>query len=557
MTDTQKVKRLSKSTMSSASTASAASSASTIRHSRSSASTASAASPISLSLSRTRSTSAKQRTPHSQHSQHSQSAFFTDPTIQMKAIPSSKQSKRYTANKELSELAHRIYRGENINANIPPKNITYDILFNEIGSELELDIGLGRDLGLGLGSLYLQTKTKEELRLEWWKIWHRIIASNSAKSANAAKQRKSANAAKHPKKQIAGNPSKKEVEEELARIQEESEIELLEIKKEILKMQEALRIRRINYASRIRTKIQGMSHGDIMGLIDKGITYPTIKTTKLYQANKRFHIYGMQLPHQFDRIALLQTFFYLLKNKKIYNIVDLHDCVNGTNEEHPYSFMGIGCNPYDSHAEPETWALAVEKYKTIKPELNANFYNVIGYEDMTKGSLSAWNMISTIKDTTVAENSVVIHCLAGAGRTGSAMLYLLLRDSINIIPNKQDVLGFYLKRIGLPHFGFKDINEFIHYSKEQLFTIKDSNTEFMKKEFFKVSKLAYASLLRQRMNYILFFLARHYNVRDFYTYGRPTKELKILPDDEFSNPCRRTITDWRTVDNKTVLPWFD
>ena len=525
MTDTlKKARRLSSST---------ASSASTIRHSRS---TASAASPISLSLSRSTasaaSTSVKQRT---QSKQSKQSAFFTDPTIPMKAIPSS-SSKRYTANNELSELAHRIYRGENINANIPPKNITYDILFNEIGSEVESELGLG-------GSLYLQTKTKEELRLEWWKIWYRIIASNSAKSAKSAKQ-------------IAGNPSKKEVEAELARIQEESKIELLEIKKEILRIRGVLRIRRINDALRIRTEIQGMSHGDIMGLIDRGITYPTNRMNTLYSVNKWFHLYGMQLPHQFDRIALLQRIFYLFK-KKIYNMVDLHDCVNGTNGEHPDSFMGIGCNPYDSHAEPETWALAVEHYKTIKPELNANLYNVIGYKDMTAGSFAAWNMISTIKDTTKAENCVVIHCLAGAGRTGSAMLYLLLRDSVNIVQQTQEGVACYLRRITLPHFGFKDINEFIHYSKVDLFIFENSNTEFMKKELFKVSKLAYASLLRQRLNYIVFFLARHHNVKEFYTYGRPTKKVAILPDDEFANPCRRTITDWRTVDNKTILSWFD
>jgi hypothetical protein len=117
----------------------------------------------------------------------------------MKAIRS---SKKYTANKELSMLAHRIYRGEDkgIVANIPPKNITYEILFDEIGSELESETGLD--------SLYLQTKTKRELRIEWWKIWYRIIARKR-------------------QKQIAGSPSKKEVEAELAIIVRESEIELL------------------------------------------------------------------------------------------------------------------------------------------------------------------------------------------------------------------------------------------------------------------------------------------------------------------------------------------
>ena len=468
-----------------------------------------------------------------------QFAFFTDPTIQMKAIRS---SKKYTANKELSMLAHRIYRGEDkgIVANIPPKNITYEILFDEIGSELESETGLD--------SLYLQTKTKRELRIEWWKIWYRIIARKRQRRRKQSKQ-------------IAGSPSKKEVEAELAIIVRESEIELLKIREKIKLIQEALREQKIREALRIRSRVEGMSHDSIMGLIDtidKRVIYPTNQMNTLFSVNKVFHIYGMQLPHQFDRIALLQSIFYLFK-KKIYNMVDLHDCVNGTNEEHPYSFMGIGCNTSDSHAEPEMWALAVEKYKTIKPELNATYYNVAGYKDMTAGSLSAWNMISTSKDITKVENCVVIHCLAGAGRTGSAMLYLLLRDCINIPQRTENDRKGYLQRIALPHFGFKDINEFIHYCKVELFTFENSNTNFMKKELFKVSKLAYASLFRQRLNYIMFCLARHHNVKEFYTYEMPTKKILILPDDEFSTPCLHTIRDWKTLDcdSETVLKWFD
>jgi hypothetical protein len=54
-----------------------------------------------------------------------------------------------------------------------------------------------------------------------------------------------------------------------------------------------------------------------------------------------------------------------------------------------------------------------------------------------------------------------------------------------------------------------------------------------------------------------FFLAKEFDVKEFYTYGRATKQIVKLPDDEFSNPVKRTIDDWKTYDNNTVLSWIN
>jgi hypothetical protein len=83
----------------------------------------------------------------------------------------------------------------------------------------------------------------------------------------------------------------------------------------------------------------------------------------------------------------------------------------------------------------------------------------------------------------------------------------------------------------------------------------------MKRELFKIYAIMYASLLRQRINRIFFFLAKAYNVKKFYTYERPTKDIVNLPDDEFSNPVLHTI-DWAsfnsgTFDKDSVLPWLN
>ena len=310
----------------------------------------------------------------------------------------------------------------------------------------------------------------------------------------------------------------------------------------------------------IKKELDEMTDEDIQELIKTStITYPYgNKITELYKPNNNLHIYGMQLPHQFDRLKLINTIFYLFNNKNIYNIVDLHDCANATNREHPLMANGIGCNPYDRNCEYETWVLAEKIQKIINPSFASKFYSVIGYEDMYPGHLSAWETISTIDDVSDTLNSVVIHCYAGAGRTGSVMLYLLFRD----LPKNNAELKYFQERFALPHFGFKNIIEVIK-GCIKMFTNRSGNTDisFMLSEMFRINYILSVSLLRQRLNRIFFFLARHFKIERFYTYERPAMVVVNLPDDEFSKPTLQTI-DWASFDSgnfdkDSILPWLN
>jgi hypothetical protein len=274
----------------------------------------------------------------------------------------------------------------------------------------------------------------------------------------------------------------------------------------------------------------------------------------------------MQLPHQFDREKLFESMLYLLSKKKIYNFVDLHDCAGGTNRIHENIGEGIGCNPYDRKAESDMWKKAITSLisqnsdATVKEkeeyETHTHFYGISEYVDMTAGSPAAWESISKIEDITKKENSVVVHCLGGAGRTGSVILYLLLRDTFG----KKNIQ----KRLGQEHFGYKSIDEFIQVCKSMLDNQEGiEDIEYMKDEIFGVSKIAYASRFRQRLNRIFFFLAEHFEVTVFYTYGIPTGEVNELPKDEFANQVLRVIppnggeNPWVKFDKKSVLDWFN
>jgi hypothetical protein len=463
----------------------------------------------------------------------------------------SSNSKQYKANPELAKLAQLIYKGEKINAKIPPENITYEILLNEVGkNSLDLDNPKSNPI-----------KSKEELRKEWWETWYEIITGYSKYNTDEIKGGKKSKKIK----KTGGNPM-----EELEKIEEKILNETPAEKKDreeayflfaltnarqavLESLQKKTQLENLKGILEIK-KSEGKEKKYIIDLIKASkITYPLPnKINELYKPSNDFYMYGMQLPHQFDRLKLLKTIFYLF-NHQIYNIVDLHNCANATNREHPFMTDGIGCNPYDRYCEPEIWELANEIVKKVDPSFNTKYYNVIGYKDMRAGSLSAWEIISTIKDTKEPSNSVVIHCFAGAGRTGSVMLFLLLRD----FPKNQK---YFKQRFAIPHFGYKDINEFIK-ACINFFTNKNSKVSFMKRELFKIYTIMYASLLRQRINRIFFFLAKAYNVKKFYTYERPTKDIVNLPDDEFSNP-KLHIIDWveydlGRIDKDSVLPWLN
>ena len=480
--------------------------------------------------------------------------FFTEPSnnliIQTQSYKS--KHKQYKANPELAKLAQLIYNGEKINAKNPPKNITYEILLEEVGKN-SLD-------------LYNPKKSKEELRIELWNTWYEIIAGYSkydSEEINEMKGMKGSNKIKQRKK-TGGNPDKEFIDE-MDKIEEDILAQTPDSMKDreeayfmfaLFNAKTAVidSLKNKKIVEKLKLLLEGMSQEDINKLINGStITYPLgNKINKLYKPDDDFYIYGMQLPHQFNRYKLLQTILYLFHNK-IYNIVDLHNCANATNREHPLIVQGIGCNPYDRNCEPEIWEIAKDTVKAIDPSFNSKYYKVVGYKDMRAGKLYAWETISTIKNTKIQSNSIVIHCFAGAGRTGSVMLYLLLRDSIK---NEES----FKKRFTILHFGCKNINEFIK-SCIKIFTNITSEVSFMIRELFKISTIMYASLFRQRINRIFFFLAKAYNINEFNTYERPTKDIVNLPDDEFSNPKLHTI-DWSEydlgrIDKDSVLHWLN
>lgn len=286
----------------------------------------------------------------------------------------------------------------------------------------------------------------------------------------------------------------------------------------------------------------------------------------LYKPFKLLHIYGMQLPHQFNRGKLLSTMFYLLDTLKIKNFVDLQDCERGTNRvKSKHSSIGAGCNPYDRNGQRLMWEIAkkyISKYGKQKPYdfTYTKYFLIEDFIDMTEGSFLSWHVISQIPDTRKAENATVVHCFAGKGRTGSVLLFIILRDLLSTTAIET--------RLGLPYFGFKNstvlIKEFKHYLLSTAEVINDigRNIDIVAEELFNTKYVWNVLLLLRRINCIFYFLAKSKKVKLFYTYKIPlilndrNIEEHLFSnyniDDIFSIPIERYV-NWDNWGDQPII----
>ena len=506
-------------------------------------------------------------------------------SLTTKHSPTYKPLKQVKANNKIAHLAHILRRGSelekySIDPNNPPKDITYEMLFNEIGYE-------GNK---GKSKLLFEPSIDEKniLRIKWWKIWYQIITGYSSygKVSRAPLSQKklkkllygtdtnsSSGSSTSEKYGGTGGTHKSNARKiaELIKIKDDF-LSKLEVDSSLYKLEKKYfnnsyyKARKlIKNALQILYNVEDLTPEEIIVLTNNSkINYPAADDyATLYQPTKVLNIYGMQLPHQFDRLKLFKTMLYLLSKKKIYNFVDLHDCEGGTNKMHDNIIKGIGCNPYDRQAELLMWDKAITALITQHSdetkgeyEKNTHFYGINEYVDMTPGSPATWESISRIKDTKIAKNSVVVHCLAGAGRTGSVILFLLLRDAFEPAET--------IERLQKPHYGYKDISEFIETYDTMLDNDDNENDiEYMKNEIFHVSEQVSASRFRQRLNRIFFFLARHFKVNKFFTYDIPIATVINLPNDEFANQVLRKIEPisdvdaWSNFDKRSAIDWFN
>ena len=271
--------------------------------------------------------------------------------------------------------------------------------------------------------------------------------------------------------------------------------------------------------------------------------YPHTEWRGIYKPFQQLKIYGVDLPIQYNRGMLLGKMFYIVKN--ITTFVDLQDCENVSNRIFKVKVDGEyiynGCNPYDRSVEREMFELACVVMKDkgiISNYSDKKFLNIKGYVDMTSGSYSAWDEISKIEDVT--KNPTLIHCYAGKGRTGSVILFLILRDAKIYETKKLYDLGSQYKD---PLVLIGELKNLFDISKSEGDN-PGNYISYVVEEVFNTKKIWHIILLRQRLNRIFYFLAKHNNKKVFYLYAdvAPRSDVysEIVADERKKD---KTLTD--------------
>ena len=325
--------------------------------------------------------------------------------------------------------------------------------------------------------------------------------------------------------------------------------EMQEIHKGLLKtLKEQPRIDR-NKLMKIKKEFLSVATGDVIHSLEERDKIETMKgdLTELYKAfkppkrrayngmfdfyqpfaSKNKKLYGMPLPYQFDRGWLFGNILYVLEKHNITYYVDLHDCEGMTNIH--------GCNPYDFGGEREMFELAVQVINHRHPHTDRKYINIRDFVDMTAGSSKAWISISKIPDTSIHET--LVHCYAGMGRTGSVLLFLLLRDTtVSAVSRSEsressdsrisDVRYDIANRLQLPHLGYASFFA-LHKALVKLFdTNADADDDsydayaidYVVKELLNPTMIIDIHLLRKRLNRIFFFLAKKHITPSVYLY---------------------------------------
>lgn len=232
--------------------------------------------------------------------------------------------------------------------------------------------------------------------------------------------------------------------------------------------------------------------------------------TTLVTVGDKFYGTSLPSPNFYEAYATLFYYFYVCGIKRI---LSLQGCITNIDARHCDGYIpqvGELLNN-DRNSEKLIWKSFVNQTAKTIEEKDKYGYMENSIEDMTAGTLENWRVIRNI-DFGNEDAPLLIHCLAGFGRTGSVLLYGILTE-IATVHGKDTVLD----NIKKPYMGTENINELVEVlmklMEQNLHVVEDGDIlpEFDKSnminELFNATDEFHGRLLITRLNYIFLHVA--------------------------------------------------
>lgn len=266
----------------------------------------------------------------------------------------------------------------------------------------------------------------------------------------------------------------------------------------------------------------------------------TVLTLKDNNGDEVCRVYGSSLP---KNGGIPKLYKYLYDEIGIKDIISFQDCDNTQDLVHINSCRKRGYNQFGSNSQAKIWEqISIPKQVTPRGTRTARGtrtpreitkFIVNEEKDMTAGAISNFDLLI---QQPIWERRTLVHCLAGFGRTGTALLYYCIRtlllygiDGLNYTNLKQKFFGFtttncssslsscvYMSSCMYNFFKIRFRNNLsLHTDHNWNSMVQGSSYDFSKmvEEVFKIDTINQANLFVARINYILLYTALFLNAQ--------------------------------------------
>ena len=252
------------------------------------------------------------------------------------------------------------------------------------------------------------------------------------------------------------------------------------------------------------------------------------------------YLYGTQLPHQFDANVCKKMLGHLMYELDVNILIDLHSCHTLINKSY--------CSKPGYRSEYDNEIIAWSQLQKLTNVPNIMYIDC-GIRDGEAGGREVWERIAMLPDTRDPQNCSAVHCLAGYGRTGTVILFLILRDHPKFESARQ--------KLHLPFFGYKDVQQLftdileffkplndkdvlMNASAKEVFNVKDRFTHTYSHDLFK--------LFLNRFNYIIYALS--------FSSTNTLIEKKDIIFYDYTENKRHMIEDGHYIGHAIVNPFI-
>jgi hypothetical protein len=268
------------------------------------------------------------------------------------------------------------------------------------------------------------------------------------------------------------------------------------------------------------------------------LTVLTLKDNKGIEVCK---VYGSSLP---KNGGIPNLYKYLYDKIGIKDIISFQDCDNTQDLVHKNSCRKRGYNQTGSYSQAKIWEqISIPKQVTLSTGTRTARGTITSREitkfivneekDMTAGAISNFDLLI---QQPIWERRTLVHCLAGFGRTGTALLYYCIRtlllygiDGLNYTNLTHKFFGFtntnfssslsscvYMSSCMYNFFKIRfEMNLSLHTNNKWNSMVQGSiyHHSKMVEEVFKIDTINQANLFVARINYILLYTALFLNAQ--------------------------------------------